>query len=69
MQEGSKSLDMLKDLQFGRETFTLRNRMYQENNEAIKIAPKRNNSFETSPYVIQKHHAMRQFDFSLKIPN
>ena len=35
-------------------------RMYQEKNEAIRIAPQNNKSLETSPYVIQKHHAIPQ---------
>ena len=34
--------------------------MYQEKNEAIRIAPKLNSSLETSPHVIQKRHAMHQ---------
>ena len=42
--------------------------MYQEKNEAIRIAPKHNNSLETSPHAIQKHHAMHQSDFTLQIP-
>ena len=44
-------------------------RMYQEKNEAIRIAPKHNNSLDTSPYAIQKHHAMHQSDFTLQIPS
>ena len=43
-------------------------RMYQEKNEAIRIAPKHNNSLETSLYVIQEHHAMYQPDLTLEIP-
>ena len=34
-----------------------------------QIAPKHNNSLETSPYAIQKHHAMHQSDFTLQIPS
>ena len=34
--------------------------MYQEKIEAIRIAPKHNNSLETSKYAIQKHHAIHQ---------
>ena len=94
MQEGNKSLGMLKIVQFGREIFTLSpvayitvdfkksvsglfcpgshcgmQRMYQEKNDAIRIAPKHNNSLETSSYAIQKHHAMHQSDFTLQIPS
>ena len=43
--------------------------MYQEKNEATRIAPKYNNSLQTSPYAIQKHHAMHQSDFTLQIPS
>ena len=42
-------------------------RMYQEKNEAIRIASKNNNSLETFSYAIQKHHAMHQSD--LQIPS
>ena len=76
MQEGNKSLGMLKIVQFGREISMFKswfhcdiNRMYQEKIEAIRIAPKHNNSLETSPYAIQKHHVMHQSDFTLQIPS
>ena len=36
------------------------NKMYQEKNEAIRIAPKHDNSLKTSPFAMQKHHAMHQ---------
>ena len=87
---------MLKNVQFGREVFTLspvtyitvdfkklvselfqagcvgRQGIYQEKYEAIIIAPKHNNRFETRvetfPYLIQKHpllRAMHHSDFTL----
>ena len=42
--------------------------MYQEKNEAIRIAPKNNNSLETSPYAIQQHHAMYRLTLYCKYP-
>ena len=42
--------------------------MYQEISEAIRMAPKHNNSLETSPYPTQKRCAMHQSDFTLQIP-
>ena len=36
--------------------------MYQGKSEAIRIAPKDNNSFETFPYAIQKHLSLRPSD-------
>ena len=44
-------------------------RMYQEKIKPIRIAPKHNNSLETSPYAIHKHHTMHQSDFTLQIPS
>ena len=44
-----------------------RKRMYQEKNEAVTIAPKHNNSFETFPYAIRNHLAVEQSDFTLQI--
>ena len=44
-------------------------RMYQEKNDAIRIAPKHNNRLETSPYAIQKHHATHQSHCTLQIPS
>ena len=76
MQEGNKSLGMLKNVHFGREIFTFSpiayitevckrpisrwflfggQQIHQGKNEAIRIAPKHNNSLETFPYAIQKH--------------
>ena len=53
--------------------FTLVALWYEGNvsreNEAIRIAPKHNNSLETSPYEIRKHYAMYQFDITLQIPS
>ena len=41
-----------------------RKRIYQEENKAIRIAPKHNNSFKNFPYAIQKHLAVCYSDFA-----
>ena len=80
MQEGNKSLGIIKNVQFGREIFTLSLETFilallwleanqSRENVTIKIAPKHNNSLETFPYAIQKHLAMHQSDFTLQIEN
>ena len=46
-----------------------RQRIYQEKNEAIRIAQKHNNSLETFPYAIQKYLAKHQSNFTLQIPS
>ena len=50
-------------LRFGRQ------QIYQEKNEAIRIAAKHNSSLKTFRYAIQKHLAMHQSDSTLQIPN
>ena len=94
MQQGNRSLGMLKNVQFVGKMFTLSHAAYitvdfkklasdlfqaasslveskstEKKNEAIRTAPKHNSSLETFPYLIRKHLAMHQSDFTLQIPS
>ena len=80
MQEGNRSLGIIKNVQFGREVFTLSLEAFMlaplrwEANPSIenvttKIAPKHNNNLETLKYAIHTHLAMHQSDFTLRIPS
>ena len=59
---------LVSDLFHAGSTLVGRKRIYEEINEAVRIAPKQNNDLETFPYTIQKRLAIHQSDFTLQIP-
>ena len=86
MQEGNKSLGMLKNMKFllyvsyiivdlkklvcdvfHAGSAGVESECIKRKSEAIRISLKHKTSLETSPYAIQKHHAIHISNFTLYI--